>query len=822
MGSEEVKSAAAFLNVALSMHLITDNQYLSTADYWSRAGGDIGDIVVSLGLLTDAQSATIKHLMSQDVAFPPVHFPMRSFSPFEEYESVLASKKDSLFETVDLSSSTGDSDDKELDSHRSSPKPTSVQLRESDILFSNYSFIGRIGQGGLGQVSQCCDRSFDRDVALKEIRADLRGPDHKRLMMRFWLEARVTGQLQHPGIVPVHEMGLKPDGSLYYTMKHVQGMGLDKALAEIQDSNESPDQKYKKRMRYLNNLLAMCRAIGYAHDKGVIHRDLKPGNVILGRHGETIILDWGLAKLINTPDIQSSEKGTLTNDTRVISFFNNVEDNNAVRSSEELTLDGELVGTPSYMAPEQIDSTFGPVGKHSDVYSLGVILYRIITGESPYQNKSSARMLLREISDRNTANPTPSVPRVNIPPDLVAICDKALNKSADQRFENARIMGDELAAFLEGRQVSFYTYSAKESIKRFVRRNKLAASFMFLFIISLIGGAVVSGIFAYMAREGRDSAKKEAFLAQEAQMNAEFNRQKASDAEAIALKTVEQLPKFADVVLNQTLLMGKSIENKLTDMRQDLENAVTQSDFDDPGANRSAILKRLNTVMKSNKHWISLIVTDTSGTICEIVPDHMSRSIGVNISTQLHIQQALKTRSTYCSSLFENPEKNFTGVSIVVPILRNGDIIGLIGGVFNPNEIIGSVINEDSMGEMLMGLAIDKKGYVLLDEAYPDRTFQNLFSDPFYESNPDFLSVCMKIFSQPFGVGHYKWILPQTNARTVHRIIAWHEINMEQLGMGDLEKWGIVLMGSYLSGERDLMTRNRWKSIQESQRVTGD
>lgn len=126
------------------------------------------------------------------------------------------------------------------------------------------------------------------------------------------------------------------------------------------------------------------------------------------------------------------------------------------------------------------------------------------------------------------------------------------------------------------------------------------------------------------------------------------------------------------------------------------------------------------------------------------------------------------------------------------------------------------------MGEMLMGLAIDKKGYVLLDEAYPDKIFQNLFSDPFYESNPDFLSVCMKIFSQPFGVGHYKWILPDSDGRTVHRIIAWHEINMEQLGLGDLEKWGIVLMGSYLSGERNLMTRNSWKNIQESQQVSED
>ncbi len=820
MNETEEKSEIRYLDAVLSLHLITDQQYVSTYQYWKQSGGSMLNLLIQLGLITPAQSATIELLFEQDVVFQAAKFKGLEQEK-EESDNVSGDgfDEDSLFETPESVSTRA--------THKKAarkPIPRSKPWELNDEMFGQYSFVDFIGKGGLGQVTQCCDRSINRNVALKEIRADLHGKDYKRLIMRFLLEARVTGQLQHPGIVPVYEMGIKPDGALYYTMKHVKGRPFDKVLSEIGKSSKTEAQKYAERFHYLHNLLEVCLAMGYAHEKGIIHRDLKPANIILGKHGETIILDWGLAKVLEQPDINMSMTGSngqeqTEMDTQFISMKQsslNVSGTGDSARQFDITMEGEMIGTPSYMAPEQIDPAFGPIDKQSDVYALGLIFYRILTGNSPYRS-NNVRDLLREISDSTIENPFPVVNGVEIPADLAAICFKALNKEKSQRFPSANELAQELGAFLEGRLVSFYTYTTKEYLKRFIRRNKLAATFILVSLITLFAGFFISLHYGYQASIERTEAQKEATRALNAEQKALESQNEAVKANKVTKMTVSILPKFSDRILNKARDINENVTSFLLRMKDDLQEATTWPEWDTKTLERGAFIPKIEAMMRDKNHWLSIVVTDSSGTIKAIAPQTMRSSLGVTLANQHHIKEAIKTKQPICSRLFENAEKNFIGMSIVMPVLRNDELVGLIIGVFNPNDVLENLINIKTLGNVLLGMCIDQVGYVLLDETFPDKVFQNLYADPFYESNPDFHATCMRLFSQPFGIGHYMWHTLHSK-KDINHIIAWYIVNMEDLGLGKEEQWAIVLSGSFPNGQAQLMTREEWRELQNEDR----
>ena len=318
-----------------------------------------------------------------------------------------------------------------------------------------YDDLGRLGMGAMGEVRRVRDRQLGRVLAMKTIHAA--ALKRKDLLARFLEEAQATAQLQHPGIIPVYDMGGLPDGRLWFTMKEVAGTTFGHAISEVHacsDGNWQTSPSGWTLRRLIDSLRQVCEAMGYAHSRGVVHRDLKPGNIMVGSHGEVIVIDWGLAKLLGRSVVSpvGPEVALVTS-------------NRSVAGAHQ-TRSGQVAGTPAYMSPEQAQGEIDQIRPQSDVYALGAILYTLLSGRAPFTG-NSARMVLQQV---RMGPPEPlgfaSIPSetysfdlqvrpvdsslLPIPPPLVEICERAMARSAQDRFESAREMGLALQAWLDG------------------------------------------------------------------------------------------------------------------------------------------------------------------------------------------------------------------------------------------------------------------------------------------------------------------------------------------------------------------------------------
>jgi WD40 repeat protein len=293
-------------------------------------------------------------------------------------------------------------------------------------------------RGGLGKIVEAEDLRLGRTVAIKE----LLHVDEKSAR-RFIREARLTARLQHPSIVPVHEAGRWPTGEPFYTMKMVSGRSLKEAMAE--------KRTLRERLSLLPNILAVAEAIAYAHSQRVIHRDLKPSNILVGEFGETVVVDWGLAKDLAEP--VDSDLGTPVGPYRTL-------------PAGDLTAVGAVMGTPAYMPPEQARGE--NVDERADVYALGAILYHLLCGTSPFSGSSA-----EVISQVKEASPRPVLEVVpDAPADLAAIVTRAMEREPSNRYAHAGLLAEDLARFQTGQLVRVHGYSIAELVKRWVRRNR--------------------------------------------------------------------------------------------------------------------------------------------------------------------------------------------------------------------------------------------------------------------------------------------------------------------------------------------------------------
>ena len=359
---------------------------------------------------------------------------------------------------------------------------------------SRYRLVGEVARGGMGAILRVWDSDLRRMAAMKVALGpasdsdDGASPLDPRTLDRFLEEAQVTGQLDHPGIVPVHELGVDRDGHVFFTMRLVKGRDLSQVFELVRDGEPG-----WTRTGALGMLLRASEALAYAHDKGVVHRDLKPANVMVGRFGEVYVMDWGLAHVLGTEDradlrLRPAESIELTS----------LRKDSHRDGSPLVTMDGDVIGTPAYMSPEQARGDIELLGKRSDVYSLGAMLYELLASQPPYAEEGR-HLSPREILDAVLAGPPPSVHELapNVPAELVAICEKAMAREHRRRYEGMLEFADDLRAYLEKRVVHAYETGPVAEARKWVARNPGMAASLAALVVLVVGASL------FVARQER-------------------------------------------------------------------------------------------------------------------------------------------------------------------------------------------------------------------------------------------------------------------------------------------------------------------------------
>jgi eukaryotic-like serine/threonine-protein kinase len=364
--------------------------------------------------------------------------------------------------------------------------------------------VRQYASGGIGLVWVAQDNELQREVALKVIQPRFSTRADQRA--RFLLEAEITGKLEHPGIVPVYSLGRDAEGRPYYAMRFIRGESLAAAIRRFhkrrgEETNgagkTAPPTWGVEFRQLLGSFLDVCDTIDYAHSRGVLHRDLKPSNIMLGPYGETLVVDWGLAKVIGETDAPQGPADA--------EFEPNLAGTLTAPSGE--TVPGTAMGTPSYMSPEQAAGQIDQIGPASDVYSLGATLYELVTGKMAFPGDKMAELLEKV---RKGEFPPPRSIERTIPPALEAICLKAMALGPTDRFPSARALAGDIEHWLADEPVSAYPERPLERMARWLRQHR---TWTIAAVAGLVGICLVTSIALFVvdgARRSEADARREA------------------------------------------------------------------------------------------------------------------------------------------------------------------------------------------------------------------------------------------------------------------------------------------------------------------------
>jgi serine/threonine-protein kinase len=365
-------------------------------------------------------------------------------------------------------------------------------------------------RGGLGAVFVALDEELHREVALKQILDQ--HADDLASRSRFLLEAEITGGLEHPGVVPVYGLGTHGDGRPYYAMRFIRGDSLKEAVDRFHAdaaAKADPGRRMLGLRQLLRRFTDVCNAIEYAHSRGVLHRDIKPGNVIVGKHGETLVVDWGLAKALGRtePGVDSGERTLIP----------------ASSGGSAETLPGSALGTPAYMSPEQAEGDLEHLGPRSDVYSLGATLYYLLTSRPPLEGDIGE--VLRAV--QRGAFPPPRRHDATIDRALEAVCLKAMALRPEDRYATPRALAEDIERWMADEPVSAYREPMPLRMTRWGRRHRpLVAGVAVLLIAALVG--LTAGTILLGRANARTEAQRR--LAEANYLKAEANFRKAREA----------------------------------------------------------------------------------------------------------------------------------------------------------------------------------------------------------------------------------------------------------------------------------------------------
>lgn len=466
--------------VALQLSFITTKQLLQAARQWvNDKSQSIEQLLLRDEAISqqecDALSALVNGLVAKYNGDPAVS--LASLSTLD------ASLQDQL----------GQLGDKDIDAtisvsgSCSTDDRTATELGHVTQIGERFRIIRPHAEGGLGVVSLAKDVELNREVALKEIQQQFSHDIGSR--ERFLLEAEITGGLEHPGIVPVYGLGHYQDGRPFYAMRFIKGDSLKVAIERFHQSTS--DSKWTIELRkLLRRFIDVCYAIEYAHNRGVLHRDLKPGNVMLGNYGETLVVDWGLAKTVDRPEVASAAEESILRPSS--------------GSGSAPTQLGTAIGTPAYMSPEQAAGRLDQLGPASDVYSLGATLFNLLTGKSPITDTDIESVLSKVV-----AGEIPHARDIlsDVPPALEGICRKAMRRQLEDRYLSPRLLAEDIERWLADEPVEAYREPVGKRMARWSRRHRtlvgsLAAAAC-VAVVSLVIGIVVLGAANQRERTAR-------------------------------------------------------------------------------------------------------------------------------------------------------------------------------------------------------------------------------------------------------------------------------------------------------------------------------
>ena len=402
-------------------------------------------------------------------------------------------------------------------------------------------------QGGLGAVFVALDGELNREVALKQMLD--KHADDAESRGRFLLEAEITGGLEHPGIVPVYGLGAHGDGRPFYVMRFIKGDSLKEAINRFHadtSQKSDPGRRSLGLRKLLRPFIDVCNAIEYAHSRGVLHRDIKPSNIIVGRHGETLVVDWGLAKATGKSDPLAAERTLLPS--------------SASGSSE--TLPGSALGTPAFMSPEQAQGQLERLGPRSDVYSLGATLYHLLSGQPPFAG--DAVDVIRAVQRGDFRRPRER--DASIDPALEAICLKAMALRSEDRYATCHALADDLDRWMADEPVTAWREPVARRARRWARRNRTAVTAAGVaFVAGVVGLVAIAGVQA-QANSSLQAANTEVKRA-----NTELAAEKARVQERYNL-ALEAIQAFHTGVSEDFLLK----EEKFKDLRDRLLKSASE------------------------------------------------------------------------------------------------------------------------------------------------------------------------------------------------------------------------------------------------------